>query len=107
MAFNGTEGGIITLADGSAMTAAYRKQKKRTDKNGHFFGRDILQNILDQEGCVGIRMYYGLREDKKDDMTQELIIVGTDRDENDILDIIGDISVPCPNMCGKANPLNS
>lgn len=102
MAFNGTEGGEITLEQGAAMTAAYRDQNPGATK-GHFFGKDILDQILSQQGCVGIRMYYGI------DSTgaKQLVIVGADVNENDMTDLVADLSFPCPNMCSKRNPLNS
>jgi len=101
MAYNGSEGGQITVKEGSAMTAAYR-QNNPDDPLGHFFGKDILQQILNQDGCQGIRMYYA----ENGDGGKELVIVGADADENDILDLVADVSRPCP-PCGQANPLNS
>ncbi|MFT5777350.1 MAG: hypothetical protein ACI837_000282 [Crocinitomicaceae bacterium] len=107
MAFDGNEGGIITLEEGAEMTSAYRKNSPEPDVNGHFFGRDILEEILKQEGCMGIRIYYGLREEGTGKKNQELVIVGADGNEDDMLNLVGDISIPCPTHCGKANPLNS
>ena len=102
MAFNGTEGGEITLAAGAALTAEYRRLNP-DERKGHFFGKDILNEILEQEGCMGIRMYYGV--DVNGD--KELVIVGANAAENDMTELVGDLSAPCPNACGKANDLNS
>ncbi len=102
MAFDGTEGGLISLAEGSAMTAAYRAANPGA-RIAHFFGMDILNELLAQEGCMGIRMYYGLNEDGDN----ELVIVGADANENDMLEKIADLSSPCPNLCGNPNKLNS
>ena len=102
MAFNGTEGGEITLAAGAAMTAEYRNQNPN-ERKGHFFGKDILNEILDQEGCVGIRMYYGINSDEE----RELVLVGVDANENDMTELVVDLSCPCPNRCGTENKLNS
>lgn len=102
MAFTGKEGGEITIEQGANMTENYRNSHPEGLK-GHFFGRDILEKILKQEGCVGIRMYYGLDEDD----VQALVIVGADADENDMTGLVADISTPCPSRCGASNDLNS
>tara|TARA_R110002072_G_scaffold303135_2_gene495231 strand:+ start:20887 stop:21198 length:312 start_codon:yes stop_codon:yes gene_type:complete len=103
MAFNGTEGKKISLKDGGKWTSNYRKSKSEGDPNGHTFGKDILNNILNQEGCVGIRMYYGI----DDDGEKILILAGVKANEDDITDLIVDKSVSCPSRCGTKNGLNS
>ena len=102
MAFDGTEGGAITLADGAALTKEHRQRNPGALK-GHFFGKEILGQILDQEGCVGIRMYHG----QDGDGNRQLVLVGADEYEDDMLDLVGDISAPCPNKCSTPNALNS
>lgn len=102
MAFDGTEGSEITLANAAAMTAKYRHDNPN-ETLAHFFGKDILIELLDQEGCVGIRIYYGLDEDNN----KQLVIVGVDSDQNDITRLVADMSYPCPNACSTPNPLNS
>ncbi|MCR9171936.1 MAG: hypothetical protein NXI10_05560 [bacterium] len=102
MAFDGTEGGQITLEQGADLTANYRAANPN-ERLGNFYGKEILEELLAQEGCKGIRMYYG----QDADGNKELVLVGADSDENDILDLVVDLSQPCPNRCGKANDLNS
>jgi hypothetical protein len=102
MAFNGTEGGKITLRVGGDMTAEYRNNNPN-ELLAHFFGKDILLDILNQNGCMGIRMYYALNAEG----VKELVIVGADEDENDMTDLVADLSRPCPDHCSKDNPLNS
>ena len=102
MAFDGTEGGQIPLNDASLMTSNYRHNNPTSIK-GRFFGKDILNRILEQEGCVGIRVYFGQDEDGNN----QLVLVGADSDENDMLDLVADMSFPCPNACSTPNPLNS
>jgi len=101
MAFDGTEGGEISLRLGADMTAAYRDQNSGARK-AHFFGKDILNEILNQEGCMGIRMYYGLNSDDE----RELVLVGADANENDMTSLVADLSLPCPNTCDTNSPLN-
>ncbi len=101
MAFNGTEGEIITLAEGAAMT----KQWRRTNSNGNavFYGKDILNQLLNQSGCVGIRFHFAVDSDGKN----TLVLSGVDADENYILSIIADRGMRCPIICGSKNGLNS
>ena len=104
MAFDGTEGSPIDKEIASAWTKNYR-QANPDGLHGHFFGREKLLALLEQEGCVGVRFYYGL-----DNGVQQLLAVGTDSEQNDQLD--GDFKVlddsrPCPPVCGRPNRLNS
>lgn len=103
MAFDGTEGEKITLTDASNWTATYRANMGTGDPKGHFIGKDLIEEILAQSGCKGIRVYYGI--DDSDEKV--LIFVGADADEDDMLDIIADRSIPCPSHCGSSNDLNS
>lgn len=102
MAFDGTEGGEITLSAGADMTAEYRRLNPG-DRKAHFFGKDILNDLLDQTGAEGIRMYYGIDGDGN----KELVLVAANADERDMLDLVVDISVPCPNSCDNGSSLNS
>lgn len=102
MAFNGKEGGEIPLATAAEMTAAYRAQNPN-ETLAHYFGKDIILQILAQEKCVGIRIYYGLNRDGG----KELILVGVDSQENDLTDFVADMSLPCPKACSTSNALNS
>lgn len=104
MAFNGTEAREISLNEASEWTSRYRNSQSPGTTLAHFFGREILLKILDQEGCMGIRCYYSLDEENK----PQLILVGSDANENDMLQgVIAERSVPCPPFCGSDNVLNS
>lgn len=59
MAFNEKEGGEITLYAAADMTAEYRTQNPGETK-GHFYGKDILNDLLNQNGCMGVRIYYAI-----------------------------------------------
>lgn len=63
-----------------------------------FIGSTNVQNILDQENCIGVRIYNGY-----DAVTQKLslVLVGVDEDEKEILEggIIYDRLLPCPDIC--------
>lgn len=102
MTFNGTEGGEISIEQAARMTAAYRAENPESAL-ANFFGRDILEKLLNQEGCVGIRMYYGIN----DEGGKELVLVGVNAEGNDLQELVADLSVPCPKICSEKNPLNS
>jgi len=101
MAFNGTEGEIITLAEGAAMT----KQWRRSNVNGNavYYGKNIINQLIGQQGVVGIRFYFAVDSDGKN----TLVLVGVDANENDVLSIIADRGVKCPILCGNRNGINS
>lgn len=103
MAFDGTEGSQISLQDAATMTASHRATHPN-HRLGHFMGKDILNQILAQAGCMGIRVYHGL--DTRGN--RELVFVGVDANQNDIVTgIVADKAMPCPNTCSISNSLNS
>ena len=103
MSFTGKEGAAITIEEAQAMIGRYRTKyatKEGSDEPSDtiwvFSGREIIQQILDQEGCVGIRFYFGEREGHKD-----IVMIGVDKDENDLVKgVIADRSSACPPDCG-------
>ncbi len=101
MSFNGKEGGLISLQDGAAMTARYRSNFP-TQIKARFFGKDVLEQILGQSGAMGIRMYFAQNANNE----MELVICAADANENDMLNMIGDMAMPCPNACSTPNQLN-
>jgi hypothetical protein len=103
MAFDGNEGGPIFIEDAAAMTAEYRRLNPNATKC-HFFGKNTIQQLLDQEGCKGIRIYYGISPTTG---VRELILVAADSSGNDMTNLIMDLSHPCPNSCSTSNALNS
>ena len=103
MAFNGKEGAPIDLEEAASWTSNYRNAQPNGIK-AHFFGRDIIERILAQEDCQGLRIFYGLNNEGE----QQLILVGADTNENNQLSgTIADHSVVCPVACGNADALNS
>lgn len=101
MAFTGNEAGKFPLETAAEWTANYRKSNPNGIK-AHFFGMNIINEVLAQPGCVGIRCYYAMDEKG----VQQMIIVGADKDENDLYNgIIAEISLPCPPYCPNGSPL--
>ena len=101
--FAGSEGSPISLALAATWTKNYRDNNPG-QTIAHFFGTDIIQQILSQGTCMGIRIYYAA----DDSGAKQLILVGADAHQNDMTDgILADYSMPCPAICSTANPLNS
>jgi len=104
MSFTGNEEHSISLSEASSLTRNFRNAVGDSAPKGGFFSKAALQTILNQEGCVGIRFYYGQEEDG----TPTLILVGADEEENDLIEgKIDQRPIPCPPRCGEANDLNS
>lgn len=104
MAFNGSEGKPIDLNTAAALTTKYRNSHPN-EVYSHFFGNAILQQLLQQPGCQGIRLYYG-----SDGTTSKLVAVGANGEEDDQLGsafIVADDTPTGPPHCGQANVLNS
>lgn len=103
--FTGNEGTFISLADGAALTAAYRTANPNGIK-GHFLGIANINRLLGQTGCVGLRTYQGIDANG----VEQIVVVAVDRNENDILaasPLILDKAFMCPPNCSAANALNS
>ncbi len=102
MALTGNEAEEFPLTTAAEWTLNYR-QENPDQKIAHFFGSRIILRILGQPDCVGLRIYYALDENDE----QQLILVGVDEEGDDLYQgIIGERSLPCPDMCGGGNPLN-
>ena len=103
MSFTGTEGSELDIEIAASWTANHRTANPN-DVKAHFFGRDIMESILAQSGCVGIRFYHALNDSGE----QTLIMVGADSNGDDLVDgVIGEFSKPCPSYCSSTNSLNS
>jgi hypothetical protein len=104
--FNGSEGDPIDLATAQEWAANYRSVSSNPDEIlSHYFGFEIIQDILKQSSCVGIRIYYAIDETGE----KKLILVGVDAAGENLLPVAGggttegnimaDYSYPCPTYC--------
>jgi hypothetical protein len=104
--FNSEIGDPIDLETARQWAGNYR-DKNPDGTRGHFFGSEIIQQILSESGCVGIRIYYAFDEKGE----KKLLIVGVDGEGNNLLPLdgaaldgggntIADYSFPCPTYCG-------
>jgi hypothetical protein len=102
MKISGKEGGPIDRAIAKRWTANYRRAG-RGKVRSHLFGVETIQQILGQEGCVGMKAYYAL----DDDGQEQLLLVGTDAEGNELQEgLIMDKSKVCPPECGSTGELD-
>ncbi|MFD2514937.1 hypothetical protein ACFSRY_13755 [Pontibacter locisalis] len=98
--FDGTEGAPIALDQAASWTANYRRNAAAGENGvvikGHFYGKDILQKILDQPGCMGIRIYHA-----RDGRGQrQLVLVGANAEGEDMVEgTVADSGKLCPPDC--------
>jgi hypothetical protein len=57
------------------------EQAHPNENPGYHLGRNIIEKILAQPGCAGIRFYYGLNEEGQ----KTLVYVGMDADGKDLV----------------------
>ena len=101
MKVTGQEGGPINRDQAKKWTANYRASG-RGKTNSHLFGVETVKSLLEQDGCVGMRIYYAL-DDKG---VQQLLLVGTDAEGSDMTEgLILDLSSPCPPDCSVSSEL--
>lgn len=89
-------GAEIGLELGAQMISAYR-QSNPTDTLGYFIGRNILEQVLAQPGCVGIKFYNAYNEVG----AKTLVYVGVNAAGTDML------SITAVNTNGKLEAVNA
>lgn len=95
----------IELNLAAEMTKRYRDQMPPEGRKGGFFGAEAIQQLLDQEGCIGIRYYYAIDSNG----SPTIVLVGVDAHGNDQIGDQGacmDMAIPCPGICSDPNALN-
>jgi hypothetical protein len=104
MALDADTGVVIDLKDARNYVKDYGL--KFPDQNkAYFVGRNKIEDILDQSGCMGIRIYNGY---VAEDEATNLVLVGVDYDGKDMTDgIILDRLAKCPSICDYTSALMS
>jgi len=94
----------ISLSEATTYTGNYRKDSSAGSIKGEFFGMNAIKTLLDQQGAIGMRIYYG----KKDDGTPVLVIVAVNEDGTDMANgTIDERGYPCPPVCDGNSPLSN
>jgi hypothetical protein len=93
----------ISLADAAALTKRYRDAKISDVKAGAFHKDQVLE-LLNQPGCVGLRIYDG----RDASGSPSVVLAGVDKADNDLTGgVLLEQWLPCPPYCGAVNPLNA
>src|SRR5437762_1736865 len=94
----------IDLTTASEWTKNFRDSAPPNSIICQSFDRYILDDILAQTGCEGMRIYYARDDQNK----KRLVITGVDSDGNDMYNgILGERAYPTPPTVIAPNPLNS
>lgn len=89
-------GEVITLKEAQDLVKTFQYLYPEANKS-FYVGSNLLNAILEQEGCVGIRIYNAFDEVEK---TTTVVLVGVDEDENDMKEgVLVDRTVRCPPNC--------
>jgi hypothetical protein len=84
-----------------AVLLLQRRPERITQRGGHL-PRAIIDEVLGQSGCAGLRFYFGT----KPDGSIALVFVGIDGDERDMTDgLIVEDFFPCPPFCDATSAL--
>ena len=102
MSFTPLSGKEITLEEAQELVAAF-KTNYPEEVNSFFVGRTHVENILEQEDCIGIRIINGF-----DTTTEKMnnVLVGVDSHGSDMdAGIIVDRLIICPPNCPTSTRL--
>lgn len=95
-------GGEITLAEAQKYVSAFRT-KYPNEVKAFFIGKTRVKKILDQENCIGIRIYNGYDADAN---RLNLVLVGVDDQGKDMTNgVIMDQMKTCPSYCDNTSSL--
>lgn len=109
--FKRTVGESVSKQDAESWIKKYddeHRKDKGKDTRSVFYGRDLIEKILDQEGCTGISFFLASKHNdwaKKDQV--QLVLVGT-REDGQLLwgtegkdagSTAGDNGLTCPPVC--------
>lgn len=105
MSYSGLDvltGAVITLDEAEALTGAYQSNFPAEPK-AFFIGAERLKQVLDQEDCIGIRIYNGYDEAEG---KKNMVLVGVGITTEDMTDgVILDKLARCPGHCDTGSPL--
>lgn len=104
MDFTVNTGGFISLEIAAQMTASHRNSMQEGGLISLSIGSNLILPILEQPGCVGLRMYKAINESGNEDM----VLVGVDSNGDDMSSgLIADRMIPRPMVCPSKSLLNS
>ena len=80
------------------------RRRRAFEQTGGAFKKSALERLLNQTGCVGMRIYYGMHPDGQ----PAIVLVGVDQYGEEMMDgeLLED-SFPCPPFCPIGPSLRS
>lgn len=95
-------GSIIPLNEATQYTHDYQSLHPDSHKS-YYVGKSKLEQLLNQEGCMGMRIYMGYNSQTQ---KENLVLVGVDEYNEDMTNgVILENLVICPSMCPKKSQL--
>ena len=94
----------ILLKDAERFTKNYRDQITANDTKAHLFNKQQILDLLNQDDCVGLRIYYSLDIDPQGKQKKQLVVVGVTEDTNAYTDILPDREVIARSIKTRKNP---
>ena len=96
-------GEFIDLNEAKTLAHDFQTSNSSSHKC-YYLGVEKLQQIIDQNGCMGVRIYRALDKTRGE---ETLVLVGVNAECKDMTDgKILDRSIPCPTQCDVASPLS-
>lgn len=103
--YDGSDAGPLDLNLAKSWVAKFKGSVGPDEIQSRYFGRDVIDQILAQQGCTGLRIYYAINDGGE----KVLIISGVDSTGTDMLPVsptlvadentLADASLPCPGYC--------
>lgn len=78
--YSGKEGRFVPLSLSKKWVANFRDSNPK-HTHAFYFGCELFENLLNEPGCVGIRIYYA----QDDDGSPKMVLVGVDKKGNNII----------------------
>jgi hypothetical protein len=91
----------IPLNDAIIMVQRYRDSHGHDNLKALSLPKEDLTELLNQEGCEGLRFYLASQYDG----SLDLIVIAYDRENNDMPDLIKNHLNRCPSNCSAEGPL--
>src|SRR5215471_4000639 len=87
----------IPLNDAKRYVQSFRNRfvNEASFKKAILFDASDVSAILSQQGCTGLRVYFGIND--SNNMTA--ILVGVDATGTDMIAVLKDVGSPCPPTC--------
>jgi len=78
--FSGTEGGFMPMGEFQNWVKNFQDENPG-HIHSYFYGCDLFHEMLQEPGCVGIRVYYA----QDDEGDPKMVLIGVNKDGKDIM----------------------